>query len=154
MGILLSNQTLNKDLSVSASFQSELLIKLISLHAKIQRQTAGSLSCHGISLTEYLVLRRLYQAENHKARRIDLAEQVGLSASGITRLLNPMQKIGLVVKEEVARDARVSLVALTSAGEKIFNDASSSFNAVAESIFGKVAADDQAELFRFLNILL
>ena len=52
----------------------------------------------------------LNEASTHSLKRIDLAEQVGLSASGVTRMLLPMEKIGLISKEEGARDARVSLV--------------------------------------------
>ncbi len=63
---------------------------------------------------------RLYQAADEAMRRIDLAESVGLSASGVTRLLLPMQKIGLVQKEQNPRDARVSLVKLTETGKQIF----------------------------------
>lgn len=49
-------------------------------------------------------------------RRIDLADSVGLSPSAVTRLLAPMEKPGLVEKEANPRDARVSLVKLSTAG--------------------------------------
>ncbi len=139
---------------MSTSSQGELVIKLIALHTRIQRQLARPLSGHGISLTEFLVLRQLHQAPDKKLRRIDLAEQVGLSASGVTRLLNPMQKVGLVSKEEVARDARVSLVTLTSAGENVFKDASTSFNHVALSIMEPIASKDQSNLHKIADLLL
>ncbi|MDZ7871614.1 MAG: MarR family transcriptional regulator [Rheinheimera sp.] len=48
-------------------------------------------------------------------RRSDLVELVGLSPSGITRLLLPLEKIGRVEKERNPRDARVSLVILSEA---------------------------------------
>lgn len=84
-------------------------------------------------------------------RRVDLAQQVGLSASGVTRLLNPMQKTGLIEKQEALRDARVNLVSLTSAGEKIFRDAGASFDDVAQSLMGEISSKDQSSLSRIIS---
>ncbi len=50
-------------------------------------------------------------------RRIDLANAIGVTASGITRLLLPMEKIGLVKREAHAGDARVSYVTITKSGK-------------------------------------
>jgi len=101
-----------------------------------------------------MVMFHLSESTNKKLRRIDLAEKIGLSASGVTRLLNPMQKIGLVNKEESARDARVSLVKLTSAGGRIYRDAEKTFNESA-GLFLKPLKDKQlANLANLTEILL
>lgn len=136
------------------SSPNELLFKVVALHTKIQKQLSGPLSFHGISFTEYLVLRQLSQAPGKKLRRVDLAQQVGLSASGVTRLLNPMQKTGLVNKEEAARDARVSLVTITDAGETILKDADVSFDQVAQSIAEPLTGEDQRDLLKLVSLLL
>jgi DNA-binding MarR family transcriptional regulator len=99
--------------------EGELVMNIINLQSKIQKRIGGALSVHGVGLSEYLVLHQLFIAPGQKMRRVDLAEQVGLSPSGITRLLNPMEKIGLIEKEENPRDARVSLVTLSIAGKRI-----------------------------------
>ncbi|MEX0741084.1 MAG: MarR family transcriptional regulator [Pseudohongiella sp.] len=134
--------------------QSELLLKLVALHTRIQKQLSGPLSFHGISFTEYLVLKQLHDAPAQKLRRIDLAQQVGLSASGVTRLLNPMEKVGLVSKEEAARDARVSLVTLTGAGKTVFQDADVSFGQVAKAVMTSLDGEDQKHLARLTDLLL
>ncbi|MEX2334891.1 MAG: MarR family transcriptional regulator [Pseudohongiella sp.] len=136
------------------SSQSELLLKLVALHTRIQKQLSGPLSFHGISFTEYLVLKQLHDAPAQKLRRIDLAQQVGLSASGVTRLLNPMEKVGLVSKEEAARDARVSLVTLTGAGKTVFQDADVSFGQVAKAVMTSLDGEDQKHLARLTDLLL
>lgn len=136
------------------SSQSELLLKLVALHTRIQKQLSGPLSFHGISFTEYLVLKQLHDAPTQKLRRIDLAQQVGLSASGVTRLLNPMEKVGLVSKEEAARDARVSLVTLTGAGKTVFQDADVSFGQVAKAVMTSLDGEDQKHLARLTDLLL
>jgi DNA-binding MarR family transcriptional regulator len=150
----LRNQIIIKDGAMSHLAEAELLIALTQLQNKVEKTLGGPLSAHGISLTDYLVLRRLYQAPQKKLRRIDLAQGVGLSASGVTRLLNPMQKIGLVDKEESARDARVSLVSLSKAGERTYKEAEVSFNQTAQDLFARLADKDQATLQRIVDALL
>jgi len=137
---------------MNMSPQAELMLNLINLHTRIQKRLLGPLSLHGISVTEFLVLRQLANAPDKKLRRIDLAQQVGLSASGVTRLLDPMQKIGLVDKEETERDARVSLVTLTKTGERILNDARVTFDQVAKGLLGQLSASDQAVLARMVGV--
>ncbi len=72
---------------------------------------------NGIGFNEFIILHHLSLADDHKLRRIDLAEKVGLTASGITRLLLPMEKIGLISKEANEHDARVSYVVLAPGGQ-------------------------------------
>ncbi len=110
-------------------------MSIINLHSKIQKRIGSALSVHGLGLTEYLVLHQLFIAPNQTMRRVDLAEQVGLSPSGITRLLNPMEKIGLINKEDNPRDARVSLVALSIAGKRIYQEVQVSYQHAATTLF-------------------
>jgi len=72
----------------------------------------------GLGLNEFMILYYLSIAEDEKMRRIDLANKVGLTASGVTRLLAPMEKIGLITRESNAQDARVSYVALAPGGKR------------------------------------
>jgi DNA-binding MarR family transcriptional regulator len=127
----------------------ELVLMLCNLQTKLLKQLDHSLSMHGISFTEFHVMFHLSNSASGSMRRIDLAESVGLSASGVTRLLNPMQKIGLVEKEESARDARVSLVGLTDSGRTVFSDAKKTFEQSAES-FLKTLSKKQRTAFASL----
>ncbi|MCI2809745.1 MarR family winged helix-turn-helix transcriptional regulator [Eoetvoesiella caeni] len=130
------------------------MIQLTNLQSRIQGQLSRPLSLYGIGLTEYLILRSLKSAPAHRMRRIDLAQAVGLSASGVTRVLNPMEKIGLVEKDHVERDARVRLVVLTEAGTRVFDEASTSFNQVAESLLKPISPEQQKALAGLVNALL
>lgn len=120
---------------MSKNVEAGLVISIINMQSKIQKRIGAALSAHGIGLSEYLVLNQLYIAPNQKMRRSDLAEQVGLSPSGVTRLLNPMDKIGLIEKEDNPRDARVSLVTLSDAGRKIIEEAEISFEYASSALF-------------------
>ncbi len=119
--------------------------------AHVSRQMDNCLGAiHGIGLTEYMVLGRLVAAPNKSLRRIDLADAVGRSASGITRMLRPMEKTGLVEKAASARDARVSLVRVTGVGERVFDEASATFNQQSQTLLGKL---DGRKLDAFLELL-
>ena len=91
----------------------------------------AQLSIHGISFREFMILYHLSANPQNKMRRIDLATKTGLSASGITRLIAPMEKIGLVNKEANTHDARVSFVKLAPGGERILREAVPGLDSVA-----------------------
>lgn len=111
----------------SKSKQLEYVILHSWLNTKLVKKIEGQLSAHGISFTEYVILRHLNSAPRKTLRRIELAERVGITASGVTRLLAPMEKIKLVEKELNPRDARVSLVKISKTGQKLFKEATVSF---------------------------
>ena len=91
---------------------------------------------HGVSLADFTVLLRLGQAPGGRMRRVDLAEALGLTASGVTRGLAPLERIGLVTRETDARDGRVAYAALTDTGrERLAN-----MLTTAEQIAGEVFA--------------
>src|SRR3989339_747393 len=87
--------------------------------AKFQTELSRRLDArlNGIGFNELIILYHLSLADGAKMRRIDLAEKLGLTASGITRLLLPMEKIGLIKKEANEHDARVSHVVLAPGGK-------------------------------------
>ena len=94
-------------------------LKFFLSTAKFQTKLGRRLdaSLNGISLNELIILHHLNQAQDQKMRRIDLADKIGLTASGVTRLLLPMEKIGLIKKEANENDARVSYVLLATGGK-------------------------------------
>ncbi|MEJ2403049.1 MAG: MarR family transcriptional regulator [Candidatus Thiodiazotropha sp.] len=138
---------------MSEEIESGLVLNIISLHSKIQKRIGSALSAHGIGVTEYLVLNQLYATPRHNMRRTDLADRVGLSPSGITRLINPMEKIGLVEKEANPRDARVSLVALSATGKKTFEEARVSFLHASAALFEHFGVKQLGALSDLLKIV-
>ncbi|MDR2275083.1 MAG: MarR family transcriptional regulator [Sphingobacterium sp.] len=110
-----------------------LLMNINKLQSTIVRKF-DSLSLHGLGLNDFVILYVLYQSAESKMRRIDLAEKIGLSASGVTRLLNPLEKTGLVGREVNERDARVSYVIITAHGKRIFEEAKIAAEQIAKDI--------------------
>lgn len=99
-------------------------LRLARANAVLIRRFDNALgSYHGISFADFQILNHLQEAPDGKLRRIDLAERVGLSASGVTRALLPLEKIGLVTRESDPRDARVGLALITPTGRELAGNA-------------------------------
>ena len=109
-------------------------LKLLMNITKVNSVLSRKLTMHGLSFSDFIILYLLDQAPDGKMRRIDLADKIGLTASGVTRMLVPLEKIGIVKREANERDARVSFVVLTPAGRQIFEDAVVTANHVAQEI--------------------
>ena len=97
-------------------------MNIAKVHSLLSRRF-DSLSAHGISFSDFMILYLLSQAPGGKMRRVDLADKIGLTSSGVTRMLVPMEKIGLIQRETSDRDARVSYAAITNTGAGILQDA-------------------------------
>ena len=108
------------------------------------------LSSHGVSLNDFMILYHIAEAPEEKLRRTDLAEKIGLTASGITRMLLPLEKLGLVRREANSRDARVSYVKLAPAGKRILNDAIATAEATTEQILNASKTKKLDEIFKLL----
>ena len=92
---------------------------------RLERRLDSSLGAiRGISLAEYRLLRALGDAPGSQASRVDLAQAVGLTPSGVTRALRPMEKLSIVSTLKSKRDARLAIAALTPAGRELLDDAS------------------------------
>jgi len=130
----------------SESISSQFVIKNALLASKLSRRVGNHLSIHGISLTEFLVMHYLHNSRNKAVLRIELAEHVGMSASGVTRLIAPMEKNHIVEKVSNPRDARQSLVKLSEVGQTLFNDANISFEQISQDILGKLSPSQQEKV--------
>ena len=92
---------------------------------------------NGLGFTEFLILYHLSQAGEQKMSRVDLAAKVGLTASGITRLLLPMEKVHLVKSGPQEQDARVRLVGITHAGKEKLDEAVERIEIFTDEVIAK-----------------
>ncbi|MER5526058.1 MarR family winged helix-turn-helix transcriptional regulator [Streptomyces sp. NPDC002677] len=72
----------------------------------------------GLSLTQYIVLMHLSEAEDDNMRMTELASAAALSASRITRVVENLRDQGLVTKRRHCTDARGYVTELTEAGRQ------------------------------------
>lgn len=130
----------------------QLLFNLTKTQSILQRKF-DRLSIHGLSYTDFMLLHLLASDAESKMRRIDLASRIGLTPSGVTRLLSPLEKNGLVGRESNARDARVSYVVLTETGQRVYLEAKVTAEAVALELLPKVKSNQlQAVMDLFKQI--
>jgi len=120
-------------------------------HAICKKMDASLGAIHGIGFAEYMALHQLNAAPQSMIRRIDLANQLHRSASGVTKMLNPMEKIGLVSRESNPRDARVSLVKLTDTGRQTYQQASNTLEQLTADVFTHLHAADTDTLHGLLD---
>lgn len=91
--------------------------ELLRVHATLTRELDEELRrTHGLPLSSYDVLVNLEGAPNRQMRMSELAAAVLLSRSGLTRLVERLERDGLLIRADCPDDARGSLAVLTDAG--------------------------------------
>lgn len=111
----------------------KMYINLSKILTESSRRFTGGLE--GLGFNEFVILYHLSLAPEGRMRRIDLADRMGLTPSGVTRILHPMVKIGLVEKEAAERDARVSYVKITNSGKRNLSNTMDRAEDLAEKLF-------------------
>jgi DNA-binding MarR family transcriptional regulator len=106
---------------------------------------AGLQADHGLTVVAYEALLLLSEAEEHAMRRVDLARGLGLTASGVTRLLDGLEREGLVAKRTCDADARVTYAVLTDAGAERLKLASCSHVGSVRALFEERYTDEELE---------
>jgi DNA-binding MarR family transcriptional regulator len=92
---------------------------MLRAHAALTKALDADLeSAHGLPLSSYEVLLYLNDAEGMRMRMRDLATSVILSRSGLTRLVDRLERDGLIRRESCASDARGAFAVLTPAGAR------------------------------------
>jgi DNA-binding MarR family transcriptional regulator len=134
----------------SKNFAS-LMLEQAYISTLLNKRMDSSLSVHGLSFTEFVIIHKLYNAEGGSQSRIGLADSVGLTASGVTRLLAPMTKNNITIKIINPKDARQSLVGLTSAGKELYANALSSFEHSCDTAFSLLEEHEIIQLLKLLN---
>jgi DNA-binding MarR family transcriptional regulator len=126
-----------------AAWRGMLRAQASLLHAMDAELAAG----HGLALRSYEVLLHLEQAPRHRLRMSDLSHSVLLSASGVSRLVDRLERDGLVQRERCAADGRGYWAVLTTLGEHKFRAARATHLAGIRRLFlGHFAEDDLARL--------
>lgn len=120
----------------------EFCIRLSRAYSTLTRRLDNVLSgLHGLSFADFMILYYLERAPGGKLRRVDLAERLGLTASGVTRSLLPLEKLGLVSRQLDPRDARVGYATLTDSGRELLGYAVISVRSVAQDATESVLAE-------------
>jgi DNA-binding MarR family transcriptional regulator len=119
---------------------------LLKAHAATTRELSTELQAeHGLTINDYECLLLLSHAEDGAMRRIDLAGELLLTPSGVTRLLDGLQESGYVCNHSCESDARVKYAVLTDHGRRKLEDASRSHLAAVGELFGQRFSEDELQ---------
>jgi DNA-binding MarR family transcriptional regulator len=142
----LPSQVLSKQASALDAFA-----RLLRANAAATRtMNARLVADHGLTINAYEALLLLRRADDGRMRRVDLAEQLILTASGVTRLLDGLEQAGLVGRAACESDRRVTYAVLTEAGRAKLREASETHIAdirqFFETRFSQEEVDQLADL--------
>src|SRR5918998_5355885 len=97
---------------------------MLRIHsALVKALDAELLATNGLPLTSYEVLITLQAAPERRRRMAELAEGVLLSRSGTTRLVDRLERDGLLERDACDSDGRGCFAVLTDRGEELLSRA-------------------------------
>jgi DNA-binding MarR family transcriptional regulator len=109
---------------------------LLCVHALVAKRLEGRLEHeHGLQLSSYEVLQHLMDAPGGRMRMCDLAEQARLSRSGLTRLVDRLERDELLGRCTCEHDARGAYACLTDSGRERLCAARGTHRAVVREHF-------------------
>ncbi|WP_243710750.1 MarR family winged helix-turn-helix transcriptional regulator [Actinomadura sp. KC216] len=128
---------------------------MLRAQARISRRLqADLLDRHDLALGSYEVLMHLGEAPGGRLRMNDLADRVLLSRSGLTRLVDRLQREGLVVRQTCASDARGLFAVLTAAGRARLAEATPTYRqGVRDYVLSRLDEPDLRTLGAILDKL-
>jgi DNA-binding MarR family transcriptional regulator len=137
------------------SLAIEAFVRLVRASAAVTRQLSAQLSAdHGLNINAYEALLLLARAPDSRLKRVELANSLLLTAGGVTRLLDGLERDGFVAREDCSSDRRVSYAVLTEAGRAKLREASKSHTRQIRELMGGSFDDDElAQLAALLDRL-
>lgn len=127
-------------------------LRLARAQAVLVRRLDNTLgNLHGISFSDFQLLYHLNRAPGARLRRVDVAERLALTASGVTRALLPLEKIGLVSRQPDPRDARVGYAAITETGQTLLQNAVVTAHMISQELLKDTAPEQLGALAAILG---
>jgi len=120
-------------------------VSFLRAHAAVLKQANAYLQQHGLTINDYEVLLHLARAEDRRLRRVDLAERILLTPSGITRLLNGLEQAGYVGRAHCETDARVTYAVLTDAGYEKLREAAPTHLESIDAVFARRFSEEELD---------
>lgn len=130
--------------------------RFLRAHALVTRHLENDLLAEQkLPLASYDVLVQLVEAPQRRLRMSELAEKVLLSRSGLTRLVDRLEREGLVRREACFDDARGLFTVITDEGVDRLRVASTThLRGIAEYAVGRLDDDEAQQLSSLLGRML
>jgi DNA-binding MarR family transcriptional regulator len=120
---------------------------LLRAHACLAKRLDAALDqAHGLPMTSYEVLHQLEGASSERMRMCDLAAHAQLSRSGLTRLVDRLEREGLLSRCSCEHDARGSFACLTELGRERLAEARGTHLAVVREHFLSRFSEEELDM--------
>jgi DNA-binding MarR family transcriptional regulator len=105
-----------------ANIEEEALLSIRRTSERLQHHTVQIFKPHGITPTQYNVLRILREAGDNGLRCSEIGERLVSSDPDITRLLGRLQKQKLIKRKRDPKDKRVIYATITAEGQRLLRE--------------------------------
>jgi DNA-binding MarR family transcriptional regulator len=141
----LSRQVITETAPPQASPALRAWAQLLRGHAATARLLSAELQEHGLTINDYEALLLLSRAAGGRLKRVELARQLVLTPSGVTRLLEGLEAAGLVERASCEADLRVVYAQLTELGRERLSAASCGHVGSVRALFEEYLTCDELE---------
>ncbi len=118
---------------------------LVEVTTGLERRLGDQLAEHELTVSEFEVLLRLGRSPAGQLRMNDLARQIGLSSSGLTRLADRLEGRGLLERRPCPDDGRGSFALLSPSGRELMLTVLPGHVALIDQWFTGVLGDDDLD---------
>ncbi|MDA8233313.1 MAG: MarR family transcriptional regulator [Clostridia bacterium] len=130
----------------------ELLLLLFELNKAIRFCQQDEVIFENLTFTQFFILDAVIK--NEELRLKDLHQILSVEKSTTTRLIEPLVKQGLLVKETALEDSRVVILKLTEKGEKLYSDAWDCVSGFVQAVGERLPAGKKEEVFGAVKIFI
>lgn len=146
------------DVRIAPSDDERLLTWVALLRAQaavVEGVESELLAGHGLPVSWHEVLVRLARVEGGAMRMQELAREVLLSKSGLTRLADRMEEAGLIERSKCGTDRRGTFAVITEAGRRMLRESFPAFmRAIHQHFAGRLSPDEIRSLRTLLGKVL
>jgi DNA-binding MarR family transcriptional regulator len=117
---------------------------LVPAIAAVEARLGKALRRYGLGQSEFRTLRILAAAEDNEVRLLDLADDLGLDRSSVSRLVTRLEGVELVRRESCGDDRRGVYTVLTDAGRARYDTARVVYERTLVEAIGTVGLPERA----------
>ncbi|HEV2129786.1 MAG TPA: MarR family transcriptional regulator [Longimicrobiaceae bacterium] len=131
--------------------ETEALVSLLRTAAVLDHALGEALKPHGLTMTQYNVLRILRGAGERGLCGRDVGERLISQVPDVPRLLDRMEEMGLISRERDPSDRRHVTARITAEGLQLVDVATPVLEQIEQQRFGRLGQDDLRALIEFLG---
>ena len=130
------------------------MVNLLIVAGRVQQALSDVCAEHGITHDQYNVLRILRGVYPDGHPRYEVAERLISRAPDVTRLLDRLERQGLVERVRSPEDRRLSLSRITADGLAVLETLDPMVAGVHEQVAGPLSVEERRELARLCSAML